>query len=259
MTPPALAATPASMTRSPRLRRHAMIRAANIRSHTRIGSTSARGPNLSATTCRAKPTTVPPIAVTHSGCRTRSSRILGDSTRSVLTRFVLRCSATDDIPNTSAAMVAAATAIGADNRPPVRPAPLSLRHHRYAGEPARGRPRRRREPRKNLARRIRSARLPATCAPSWPWAPSTRRHAECHHPEMTTAPEPALTDVHDAAPLGGATLTGWTARRTFTSSKRLVMRCVPLGSGCGSPAHLEKDHSPIRASTVTPAFRQCCH
>ena len=112
-------------------RRYAAIRTtANTRSKTRIGSTTASGAYLrSPTTCRANPMTVPTMAMSHSDWRTRSSRIFGEaSVRSYfLTRLVLRCSATDVTPNTSAAPTAAATPAAMDTglaaRPLTRPYP----------------------------------------------------------------------------------------------------------------------------------------
>jgi hypothetical protein len=56
-----------------------------------------------------------PTAASQSGWRTRSSRILGDRAFSVLTRFVLRWSATADMPRNSAAARAVHTAITWDN------------------------------------------------------------------------------------------------------------------------------------------------
>src|ERR1700761_8372298 len=97
-----------------RRHRYQRIRTAKIRSHTRIGWTTARLPKLSATTCRANPTRFAPRAVTHNGCRTRSSRIRGDSARRLSTRFVVRWSATEDIPSISADATAATTAISGD-------------------------------------------------------------------------------------------------------------------------------------------------
>jgi hypothetical protein len=57
-----------------------------------------------------------PIAASHNGCRTRSTTIRGDSARRLTTCFVLRWSAIDELPRTSAEATAVATAIGADNR-----------------------------------------------------------------------------------------------------------------------------------------------
>jgi hypothetical protein len=94
------------------------MRTAKIRSHTRIGCTSARLPKLSATTCRANPAIFPEMAANHNGCRTRSSKIRGDSARRDSTRFVLRWSATEDIPSISADATAATTAISSDNCQP---------------------------------------------------------------------------------------------------------------------------------------------
>jgi hypothetical protein len=59
--PAAQATTAASMTGSRRRRRTALITTANIRSHTRIGCTSASCPKVSATICRAKPARFPAI------------------------------------------------------------------------------------------------------------------------------------------------------------------------------------------------------
>jgi len=83
---------------------------AKTRSKTSSGCTSARLPKLSATTCKAKPTTFATMPMSHNGCRTRSNRIAGDSARSVLTRLVLRASATEDIPKSSAPAKAVTTA-----------------------------------------------------------------------------------------------------------------------------------------------------
>jgi hypothetical protein len=71
-------------------------------------------PLVSATTCRANPATFAARAVSHNSCRTRSTKIRGDSTRRCSTRFVLRWSATDDIPRSSAAPMAATAAISED-------------------------------------------------------------------------------------------------------------------------------------------------
>ncbi len=99
-TPAAAAATPANMARSARVppgrrtwsrfRRYQEIRTAKTRSKTRSGCTSARLPKLSATTCRANPTTLAPTAASHSGWRTRSSMIRGDSAPRAWIFFVLR-------------------------------------------------------------------------------------------------------------------------------------------------------------------------
>ena len=53
-----------------------------------------------------------PMAISHSGCRTRSSTIRGDPVRPGCTRLVLRWSATAEMPRTSAAARAIATASG---------------------------------------------------------------------------------------------------------------------------------------------------
>src|SRR6202035_6172860 len=74
------------------------------------GCTTARLPKLRATTCKAKAPMFVKMANSHNGCLTKSSRIAGDSAFSVLTRLVLRWSATDDIPKSSAATTAVTTA-----------------------------------------------------------------------------------------------------------------------------------------------------
>src|ERR1700752_3194643 len=51
------------------------------------------------------------MAATQSGCRTKSSRMRGDSACRASTRLVPRCSATEEQPNTSAAPSAVTTAI----------------------------------------------------------------------------------------------------------------------------------------------------
>jgi hypothetical protein len=86
------------------------IRMAKATSKTSSGCTSARLSRLSATTCKTNPATFAAMAISYNGCRTRSSRIVGDSARSALTRLVLRWSATDDTQNSSAAATAVATA-----------------------------------------------------------------------------------------------------------------------------------------------------
>ena len=87
------------------------IRTAKTRSKTSSGCTTARLPKLRATTCKAKAARFVTMAISHNGCLTKSSRIAGDSARSVLTRLVLRWSATDDIPKSSAATKAVTTAM----------------------------------------------------------------------------------------------------------------------------------------------------
>jgi hypothetical protein len=108
--------------------RYQMVRTAKIRSHTRNGWTSARLPKLSAATCRANPTRFAPRAVTHNGCRTRSAKIRGDSA-GARPRYVLRWSATEDTPNSSADPTAVITAISGDN------GQLSLQPRRVRREP----------------------------------------------------------------------------------------------------------------------------
>src|SRR5215472_7811674 len=58
------------------------------------------------------------MEASHRGWRTRSRKILGDSAFRRRTSLVPRCSATADIPNTSAAPRPAATAVGVDNSRP---------------------------------------------------------------------------------------------------------------------------------------------
>ena len=67
-----------------------MITMAKIRSKTSSGCTTAMLPKSSATTCRANAATFVAMAISHNGCRTRSSMITGDSARRVLPRLVLR-------------------------------------------------------------------------------------------------------------------------------------------------------------------------
>jgi hypothetical protein len=105
--------------------RAAVIRPANIRSHTRIGSTSARGPNRSATTCRTKLATFAPIPASHSGCLIRSSSSSGDSARRRWTRLVASCSVTAVIAYGSEEPRAATTAISGNNDPSVGSARLA--------------------------------------------------------------------------------------------------------------------------------------
>ncbi|MDX6422449.1 MAG: hypothetical protein QOG28_7069 [Trebonia sp.] len=119
-TPSVAAPTPANRTGSQRfipggnmLGSHPTdrtIRTAKTRSKTSSGCTTARLPKLRATTCKAKAARFVTIAISHNGCLAKSSRIAGDSARSVLTRLVLRWSATDDIPKSSAATRAVTTA-----------------------------------------------------------------------------------------------------------------------------------------------------
>jgi hypothetical protein len=109
-TPAALAMTPAIPTGSQCRLRAALIRKAMIRSQTKIGSTSASGPNRSATICKPKPARVAPIAASHSGWRTRSSSSRGDSAARRFTRWVPRCSPTDETPKISEPPRAATTA-----------------------------------------------------------------------------------------------------------------------------------------------------
>jgi hypothetical protein len=87
------------------------MRTAKIRPQISSGSTSASGPYLSASTWRANPSRVPPTDASHRGCRIRSRKIRGDSGWRDLTRLVLRWSATEATPNTSAAATAATTAM----------------------------------------------------------------------------------------------------------------------------------------------------
>jgi hypothetical protein len=111
-TPAAQQMTPVDKTQSGRRRASiAANAAANIRSQTKIGWTSASAPKCSATICSTLPTMFTAIAASHSGRFKRSSRSRGESARRFGTSWVVRCSTTSERPNKTAAANATTTAI----------------------------------------------------------------------------------------------------------------------------------------------------